>query len=173
MLKRFIKYYRPHRGLFCLTMTAAVIGAVMTVFIPAITRHVLNEAVPNQDFGLILWLLLAILGLVLLSSVLAYTRVKWGHILGVRIEFDMRAELFSHLQKLSFNYFDNVKTGHIMSRISNDLNQIAEIAHHAPEDLLISTSLIIGSFIVMFNISVPLAIIAMIPLPLMIGWGII
>ncbi|MHC4882903.1 MAG: ABC transporter ATP-binding protein [Planctomycetota bacterium] len=173
MLKRFIKYYKPHRKLFALTMAAAVFGAVMTVFIPAITRHVLNEAVPNQDFGLILWLLVAILGLVLLSSVLTYTRVKWGHILGVRIEFDMRAELFSHLQKLSFNYFDNVKTGHIMSRISNDLNQIAEIAHHAPEDLLISTSLIIGSFIVMFNISIPLAIIAMIPLPLMIGWGII
>jgi len=87
------------------------------------------------------------------------------------MEFDMRAELFSHLQKLSFNYFDNVKTGHIMSRISNDLNQIAEVAHHAPEDLLISISLIVGSFIVMFNLSVPLAFIALAPIPLMVGWG--
>ncbi|MHC5083468.1 MAG: ABC transporter ATP-binding protein, partial [Planctomycetota bacterium] len=110
--------------------------------------------------------------LIVLATVMSYIRVRWGHVLGVRMEFDMRADFFTHLQKLSFNYFDNVKTGHLMSRISNDLNQIAEVAHHAPEDLLISISLIIGAFTVMFHFNVALALIAIIPIPFLICWGI-
>ena len=172
MLKRFIQYYKPHRGLFCLTMAAAILGSILTVFIPAITRRLLDVSIPNRDLEGIIRSLAIILILVLLTTVLAYIRVKWGHILGVRMEFDMRAEFFSHLQKLSFNYFDNVKTGHLMSRISNDLNQIAEVAHHAPEDLLISTALITGAFIAMFRFNTPLAFIAIIPLPLLISWGV-
>jgi len=144
----------------------------MTVFIPAITRQLLDKAIPNQDLSAIIRLLVFIVILVLVTTVLTYIRVKWGHILGVRIEFDMRAEFFSHLQKLSFNYFDNVKTGHLMSRISNDLNQIGEVAHHAPEDLLISSSLITGAFVAMFRFNTPLAIIAIIPLPFLVAWGI-
>lgn len=172
MLKRFIKYYKSHRGLLCLTLGAAVVGAVMTVFIPAITRRVLDVSIPNEDFSGIIRNLFAILILVILTSVTNYIRVKWGHILGVRMEFDMRAEFFSHIQKLSFNYFDNVKTGHLMSRIASDLNQIAEVAHHAPEDLFISVSLLIGAFIAMFHFNAPLAFVAMIPIPLMVSWGI-
>ncbi len=172
MLKRFIKYYKPHRGLFTVTMAAAVLGAVLTVFIPAVTRHLLDKSIPNEDLAGIIRNLMIMLILILLTTAMSYIRVKWGHILGVRIEFDMRAEFFSHLQKLSFNYFDNVKTGHLMSRISNDLGQIAEVAHHAPEDLLISLSLLIGAFIAMFSFNAPLAIIAMIPIPFMVGWGV-
>ena len=172
MLKRFIKYYKPHRGLLTLTLAAAVIGAILTVFIPAVTRRILDESIPNDDLGGIIRNLAIMLLLILLTTVMSYIRVKWGHILGVRMEFDMRAEFFSHLQKLSFNYFDNVKTGHIMSRISNDLNQIAEVAHHAPEDILISGSLITGAFFAMFHFNAPLAIIAMVPIPFMVGWGI-
>ncbi|MBC8378733.1 MAG: ABC transporter ATP-binding protein [Planctomycetes bacterium] len=172
MLKRFIKYYKSHRGLLCLTLGAAVCGAVLTVFIPAITRHLLDQSIPDQDLNGIIWNLAMMATLIVLTTVMSYIRVKWGHILGVRMEFDMRAEFFSHLQKLSFNYFDNVKTGHIMSRISNDLNQIAEVAHHAPEDLLISLSLLIGAFIAMFSFNAPLAFIAMTPIPFMVGWGV-
>ena len=172
MLKRFIKYYKAHRALLCLTLGAAVCGAVLTVFIPAITRQVLDVSIPNEDFSGIIRNLFMILILVILTSVTNYIRVKWGHILGVRMEFDMRAEFFSHIQKLSFNYFDNVKTGHLMSRIASDLNQIAEVAHHAPEDLFISVSLLIGAFIAMFNFNAPLAFVAMIPIPLMVSWGI-
>lgn len=172
MLKRFIQYYKPHRGLLAVTLAAALLGAVLTVFIPAITRRLLDEAIPNEDLAAIIRYLAAIVLVVVLSTALAYIRVKWGHILGVRMEFDMRAEFFSHLQKLSFNYFDNVKTGHLMSRISGDLNQIAEVAHHAPEDILISFSLIIGAFIAMFHFNTSLAVIALIPLPLLICWGI-
>ena len=108
---------------------------------------------------------------VLLNCMLEYVRIRWGHILGVRVEADMRADFFAHIQKLSFNYFDKVKTGHLMSRISNDLNLIAEGAHHIPEDLLISVSLITGAFIMMFFMCPPLALIALIPLPLMLVWG--
>lgn len=172
MLKRFIKYYKPHRGLLALTLGTAVIGAVLTVFIPAITRRILDDYIPHDDLNGIVRGLAMMVILIALTTVMTYIRVKWGHILGVRMEFDMRAEFFSHLQKLSFNYFDNVKTGHIMSRISNDLNQIAEVAHHAPEDLLISGSLITGAFIAMFHFNAPLAWIAMIPLPFLVGWGI-
>ncbi len=172
MFKRFIKYYKPHRGLLAVTLAAAILGAVLTVFIPAITRRILDESIPNDDLtGMIRGLSLMVI-LVLVTTVLAYIRVKWGHILGVRMEFDMRAEFFSHLQKLSFNYFDNVKTGHLMSRISNDLNQIAEVAHHAPEDILISSALITGAFIAMFHFNAPLAVIALVPLPLLVCWGI-
>ena len=172
MLKRFVKYYKPHRGLFILTMAAAVIGAVLTVFIPAVTRRLLDEYIPHDDLSGIVRSLGMMAALILLTTAMAYIRVKWGHILGVRMEFDMRAEFFGHLQKLSFNYFDNVKTGHLMSRISNDLNQIAEVAHHAPEDLLISVSLIVGAFIAMFKFNAPLAAIAIIPLPLLVAWGV-
>jgi ATP-binding cassette subfamily B protein len=153
-------------------MAAAVLGSVLTVFIPAITRRLLDEAIPNQDLTGIIRLLVTMLILVLLTTVLTYIRVRWGHVLGVRMEFDMRAAFFSHLQKLSFNYFDNVKTGHLMSRISNDLNQIAEVAHHAPEDLLISGSLITGAFVAMFHFNTPLAVIALAPLPFLVCWGI-
>lgn len=172
MLKRFVQYYKPHRWLLTLTLSAAVLGSVLTVFIPAITRRLLDESIPNNDLNGIIRNLAIILVFVLVTTLLTYIRVKWGHILGVRMEFDMRAEFFSHLQKLSFNYFDNVKTGHLMSRISNDLNQIAEVSHHAPEDLLISMSLITGAFIAMFSFNPPLAVVALIPLPFLVGWGI-
>ena len=171
MLKRFTKYYGPHRGLFCLTMAAAIIGAGLTVLIPAVTRRILDEYIPQNDFRAIAQSLGVMLLLIGITTLMSYTRVKWGHILGVRMEFDMRSELFAHIQKLSFNYFDNVKTGHIMSRISNDLNQIAEVAHHAPEDLLISLSLIVGAFIAMFSFNAPLAVIAIVPIPFMVGWS--
>lgn len=171
--RRFIRYYRPHWGLLILTMAAAVIGAVLTVFLPVVTRRLLDEAIPNNDLGAIVRGLGLMAAIIVVMTILNYIRVKWGHILGVRMEFDMRAQFFSHLQKLSFNYFDTVKTGHLMSRIAGDLNQIAEIAHHAPEDLLISVSLIVGAFIAMFCFNPPLAVVALLPMPLLIGWGIL
>jgi ATP-binding cassette subfamily B protein len=153
-------------------MAAAITGAGLTVMVPAVTRRLLDVCIPEKDLEAIIWNLVIMLGLIVATTVMSYIRVKWGHILGVRMEFDMRAEFFSHIQKLSFNYFDNVKTGHLMSRISNDLNQIAEVAHHAPEDLLISLSLIVGAFIAMFSFNPPLATVALLPLPFMIVWGV-
>ncbi len=171
MLKRFIAYYKPHKKLFILDMTVAFSAALLSIFFPYTTRLLLKTALPEKNTEMIFILLAVILGIYVLTAFLSYIRITWGHIMGVRIEFDLRAEIFRHLQKLSFNYFDKIKTGHIMSRISNDLNTITEVAHHAPEDLLISASVIIGAFVLMFNFNVQMAFIALIPIPIMVFWG--
>ena len=111
------------------------------------------------------------IAIILVKMVFQYIRMYWGHILGVRMEYDMRSDIFTHIQKLSFTYFDNVKTGHIMSRISNDLNTIAEVAHHAPEDIIISGLTVIGAYAVMISFNIKLGLIALIPLPVMLFWG--
>ncbi len=171
MLKRFIKFYKPHKYLFILDMSVAFLAAILSVFMPMLTRTLLKVHIPNKDLNGIIAMIAIMGGIIIFKSVFTYIRIRWGHIMGVRMESDMRSDMFAHLQKLSFNYFDNVKTGHIMSRISNDLNMIAEVAHHAPEDLIISVFMIIGSFIAMFHYNVSLAFIAMIPVPLLIVWG--
>ena len=152
-------------------MVVAFLAAILSVFMPMLTRTLLKVHIPNKDLNGIFTLLAIMGGIIIFKSVFTYIRIRWGHIMGVRMESDMRSDIFAHLQKLSFNYFDNVKTGHIMSRISNDLNMIAEVAHHAPEDLIISVFMIIGSFIAMFHYNVSLAIISLFPIPLLIVWG--
>jgi len=171
MLKRFISYYKPHMPLFLLDMGVAVIASVFSVFFPFLTRILLKEHIPNKNVEMILTILGIILVLQCLAGYTSYIRIRWGHVLGVRIETDLRADMFRHLQKLSFNYFDSVKTGHIMSRITNDLNTITEVAHHAPEDLLISLSVIIGAFSFMFYFNSDMALISLLPFPLMVIWG--
>ena len=171
LIRRFISYYSPHRGLFLLDMATATARSVMAVLIPFLITRVLKVHLPAGDTHAIVMHLAACLALVIGMTAASYINTRWGHALGARIETDMRADLFAHLQKLSFTYFDNTKTGHIMSRISNDLFTIAEIAHHGPEDLLISLAIIVGSFGVMFTYNPALAAIAFVPLPIMIAWG--
>jgi len=137
MLKRFIKFYKPHKWLFILDMSVAFLAAILSVFYPMITRTLLKTYIPNKDIHGIVLMLSLLGGIMIFKAIFTYIRIRWGHIMGVRMETDMRTDIFTHLQKLSFNYFDNVKTGHLMSRISNDLNMIAEVAHHAPEDFII------------------------------------
>ncbi len=173
LIQRFVPYYKPHMPLFVLDMSAAVIMAGLSIFFPYLTRNLLKTYIPNKDIQAIVWSLIAMASIYLFTLAMNYIRIKWGHILGVRIEADMRRDIFRHIQKLSFNYFDNVKTGHIMSRISNDLNMIAEVAHHAPEDLFISLIVLIGAYIFMFVFSWPLALISLIPFPFMLVWGIL
>lgn len=171
MLKRFLAYYKPHKNLFILDMSVAFISAILSIFYPMLTRNLLKTYIPNKDLQTVGMILAIMLGIMIFKTIFQYIRMRWGHVLGVRMEFDMRADIFQHLQKLSFTYYDNVKTGHIMSRISNDLNTIAEVAHHAPEDLLISVFTIIGSFYFMFQFNTTLAVVALIPLPLFLVWG--
>jgi len=171
MIKRFVSYYKPHRGLFILDMSVAVLTAILSIFFPALTRTLLKTYVPERDIRMIVIALIAMFLIFLFRAIFNYIRIRWGHILGVRMEYDMRSDIFRHIQKLSFTYFDNTKTGHIMSRISNDLNMIAEVAHHAPEDLLISTLIIIGSFMAMFHFNSTLALFTLIPVPLLLIWG--
>lgn len=172
MLKRFLNYYKPHKGLFILDMSVAVLASVMLIIFPYLTRMLLKDYLPQKDTSMIFFLLAIILVICILTAYFSYIRIKWGHILGTRMEYDMRNHIFRHIQKLSFNYFDNVKTGHIMSRISNDLNYITEVAHHAPEDLMISSAIIIGAFSFMFSFNMKMAFISLIPIPIMLLWGI-
>lgn len=171
MIKKFISYYKPHLKLFILDMFCAIIASALTIAFPFITRILIGDYLPNKNIEMIVLALSVMLAIYIAKSSLTYIRVKWGHIMGVRIEADMRRDLFAHIQKLSFSYFDRVKTGHLMSRISNDLNVIAEVAHHAPEDLLISSIIMIMTYIVLFIINPILALISMIPLPFMLLWG--
>lgn len=172
MLKRFLSFYRPHRTLLLIDILVALLSSGLAILIPSMVRTLLNTLIPNRDVrGMVVYFSLMV-AIYLAKMVFEFIRMKWGHILGVRMEYDMRERIFRHIQKLSFNYFDNTKTGHIMSRISNDLNTIAEVAHHAPEDLILSFFLIVGSFYFMFRFNPVLALISFVPLPFMLIWGI-
>ncbi len=172
-LRRFVAYYRPHGWLFVLDMGSALAQAGFTILLPLVTYRVFDEALPERNWTLLWWLLAALLVLAALTAAGDFISTRWGHVLGVRMEADMRADLFRHLQKLSFGYFDRTKTGHLMSRISNDLTQIAEAAHHGPEDLLIASITLIGAFGTMFYLNWKLALITLIPLPFVVLWGVI
>jgi ATP-binding cassette subfamily B protein len=169
MIKRFLAFYRPHKALFALDLSMAFVGALCTILIPLATRHLFKLAEASTTEVVVTIALLALL--VLILSLSSFTNIKWGHVLGTRIETDMRAVLFRHLQKLSFSYYDKTKTGHIMSRLSNDLFTIAEVAHHAPEDIFLSVCTLTGAFACMFWMNPTLAWVAFAPLPVMVLCG--
>lgn len=168
MIKKFAKYYKPHLGLFILDMLCALLISGTDLVYPMVTRNLINNVIPDKNIRLIFIIGLIMLILYLLRMLLEYIVGYYGHVLGVRMEYDMRKEMFSHVQDLPFKYFDNTKTGHIMSRMVNDLNEISEMAHHGPEDLFISTVMIIGSFILLLNINVKLTLITFLILPFMV-----
>ena len=152
MFKKFIAYYKPYKGLFFLDLICAFLIAIIDLVFPFITRLFINDIIPNGLLGAFYRIIGILVILALLRAVLNYIVDYWGHAVGARMERDMRTDLFKHLQTLSIDYFDNVRTGHIMSRMVNDLNQISELAHHGPEDLFLSLVMIVGSFIILFQI---------------------
>ena len=172
MLRRFISYYRYYKGLFALDMSVALLSSVLSVISPALVRNILYSSLPAGLIETVLLTLSLILVIYMFQAVTTYIRIRWGHYLGVRMENRMREELFSHLQDLSFSYFDRTKTGTIMSRITNDLFNIAEVAHHGPEDFLISIATIAAAYALMFSFSWELSLVSIIPLPIMLLYGI-
>ncbi|EYE89108.1 multidrug ABC transporter ATP-binding protein [Fervidicella metallireducens AeB] len=168
MLKKFIDYYRPHIGLFVLDMVCAILIAATDLVYPMITRRFINNIIPDKNISLIFQIGIVLFFLYLLRMLLEYIVGYYGHVLGVRMEYDMRRDMFSHIQTLPISYFDNTKTGQIMSRIVNDLNEISELAHHGPEDVFISGLMIIGSFFLLLNINVRLTLIVFTIIPFMI-----
>ena len=154
-------------------MAMATLSSVLSIISPLLVRKILALIGVEGALSTIVILLSAVLAFYALGSLFSYIRIKWGHYLGVWIENDMRRDLFNHLQKLSFSYFDRHKTGDIMSRISNDLFNIAEVAHHVPEDVVISLLTIIGAYLLMFIINAPMATVSIIPLPVMAIYGIV
>jgi len=171
MLKKFISYYKPYWKLFSLDMSCAFLIAAIDLVFPLITRQFINDIIPNGKLRIFYIFIIALLMLAVIRAVLNYIIDYWGHIVGTRMERDMRRDLFGHLQTLSFDYFDNIKTGHIMSRIVNDLREISELAHHGPEDLFISLVMLIGSFIILTIIEWRLTLIIYSFLPLLIWYA--
>ncbi len=173
MLKKFISYYKPYWKLFALDMSCAFLIAAIDLVFPLITRQFINDIIPNGKLRIFYIFIITLLMLAVIRAVLNYIIDYWGHIVGTRMERDMRRDLFEHLQTLSFDYFDNIKTGHIMSRIVNDLREISELAHHGPEDLFLSLIMLIGSFIILTTIEWRLTLIIYSFLPLLIWYAIL
>ncbi|WP_297134140.1 ABC transporter ATP-binding protein, partial [Terrisporobacter sp.] len=169
MIKDFVKYYKPYKRLFALDILAAFLFATCNLVYPMITRDIMNEVVPNKDLKMLIIFATTLMFIFILKAVLNHFMQYWGHVVGVRIQGDMRSEVFTHLQKLPNSYFDNNKTGVTMSRIINDLMDISELAHHGPEDLFISLVMFIGSFFILIGINVPLTLIIFALLPF-IAW---
>lgn len=158
--------------LFMLDMTCAFLAAAADLFYPMISRKIINDVIPNRQLSLLYKLVIFLVMLYILKLIFNYTVDYWGHVVGVRMQYDMRKEIFSHLQKLPFSYFDDNKTGHIMSRIVNDLMEVSELAHHGPEDLFISLVMLLGSFIALCTIDWRLTLIVFAFVPLMIIFAI-
>lgn len=168
MIRRFFSYYKPHKRLFFIDFSSAIVVAVLELAFPLVVQWFIDTLIPGGDWLEIVWVSIGLLLIYLLSTGLQYIVNYLGHKLGINIETDMRQELFQHVQRQSFRYFDNTKTGHIISRITNDLFDIGELAHHGPEDLFIAVMTFLGAFWIMLTINVKLALVAVLFVPLLI-----
>lgn len=168
MLKRFIAYYKPHKIVFCLDMLAALAVALVGIVYPVVTRLMLNDLIPNRNYRMVVVFGVTLLGLYLIRMLLNYFIQYYGHVMGVRMQAAMRSDMFRHLEKLPYTFYDNNETGKIMSRMTTDLWEISELAHHGPENLLISSVSIIISFIYLFTINKWLTLIIFACVPFLI-----
>ncbi|MFC4558449.1 ABC transporter ATP-binding protein [Virgibacillus kekensis] len=168
MIRRFFGYYKPHRRLFVVDFTSALIVALLELAFPIAVQEFIDRLLPKENWNLIILVSIGLLFVYILSTFLQYVVTYLGHKLGVNIETDMRQDLFFHVQRQSFRFFDNTKTGHIMSRITNDLFDIGELAHHGPEDFFIAIMTFVGAFWIMFYQNAQLAWIILIAVPVLI-----
>lgn len=168
-LRKLISYYRPYMGTFLLDMFFAVIASAIALVIPLVVRYITSDVIYMEDGAKerIIQLGIVLIGLVIVQFFANFYITNIGHVMGAKMEYNMRAEIFSHFQKLSFSFFDDQKTGQLMSRITNDLFEISELLHHGPENIVISLIKIIGAFIILMGISSYLTAAAFIMLPFM------
>jgi ATP-binding cassette subfamily B protein len=166
LLKRFAGYYRPHRALFVLDFGSAVTAGLLELAFPVAVTLFIDRLLPTGQLGLIGLAALGLLMIYVVNAGLQVIVTYWGHMLGLKIETEMRARAFDHLQKLSFSYFDNQKTGHLVARLTKDLEEIGEVAHHGPEDVFIAIMTLIGAFLLMWWEHPPLAIVTALIVPL-------
>ena len=168
MLRQFFAYYQPYKRLFYLDFGCAVIVGVLELGFPLAVNFFVDKLLPSQNWSLILLVTGGLIAIYALNTVLQYVVTYWGHMLGINIETDMRRKLFDHLQKLSYRFFDNNKTGHLIARITNDLQDIGELAHHGPEDIFIAIMTLIGAFVLMLTINWQLALLTFVVVPAII-----
>ena len=168
MLKRFIAYYKPHKKMLALDMLAALLTSVIGMVYPLVTNRMLNEYIPNKMYSTIVIAGVAVLVLYAVRMGLRYFVQYYGHLIGVRMQSQMRQDLFAHLQRLPFRFYDNHETGRIMTRITSDLFEVCELAHHGPENLLISSVMIILSFVYLVTIDWVLTLIIFACVPILV-----
>ena len=172
--QRFFSYYKPYKGLFFADMFFAIMGAAVTLVIPLIIRYITGTVIfydADEALKIILKLALLMVGLVLLEAYCNFFIAYQGHIMGAKMEYDMRNEIFAHYQRLSFNFFDDQKVGQLMSRVTNDLFEISELFHHGPEDIVISIIKFIGSFAILASINIKLTLVAFAIIPFMFAYA--
>lgn len=165
MLKEFIKYYKPYKLLFISDMLASFLISLSAMVYPIITRNMLNDFIPNSKYDLIIKFGIILLVIYIVRALLKYFVQFYGHVMGVRIQSDMRKELFGKIQRLPYSYFDNHETGAIMSNLTNDIFEISELAHHGPENVIMCTLMIILSFIYLATINLNLTLIIFASVP--------
>ncbi|WP_163268897.1 ABC transporter ATP-binding protein [Chelativorans alearense] len=169
MLRRFFSYYAPYKKLFLLDFSCAILAGLLELAFPMAAKLFIDNFLPTHSWSLILLAAAGLLAMYIANTALNAVVVYWGHMLGINIETDMRRKAFDHLQKLSFRFYDNNKTGHLIARVTKDLEEIGEIAHHGPEDLFIAVMTFAGAFVLMLTVNVELALITAVIVPL-IAW---
>ncbi|MBO4467686.1 MAG: ABC transporter ATP-binding protein [Clostridia bacterium] len=168
MVKRFIAYYKPYKKLFFLDMAASVIISAIGLVYPIITNLMLNDYILNKKYGFVVFGGLAVLFLYFIRMLLRYFVQYYGHLIGTNMQADMRRDMFNHLETLPYSYFDNTETGTILSRMTNDLFDVVELAHHGPENLIVSSLTLIGAFIYLMTINVYLTLIIFACVPILV-----
>jgi len=169
MIRRFFSYYAPYKGLFLLDFSCAVLSGLLELGFPMAVRSFVDDLLPGGNWTLIVVAAVGLLLIYLFNTGLMAIVTYWGHMLGINIETEMRRKSFDHLQKLSFRFYDNHKTGHLVARVTKDLEEIGEVAHHGPEDLFIAVMTFLGAFALMFAVNVKLALITATVVPL-VAW---
>jgi ATP-binding cassette subfamily B protein len=164
-IRRFASYYRPHRRLFILDFGCAVLSGLLELAFPLAVRAFVDRLLPSHDWGLIAAFASGLVGLYLVNTGLMAVVTYWGHVLGIALETEMRRRAFDHLQRLSFSFYDEQKTGHLIARVTKDLEDIGEVAHHGPEDLFIAVMTFAGAFALMFVVNVDLALLTVLVVP--------
>ncbi|MCR6098716.1 ABC transporter ATP-binding protein [Salipaludibacillus agaradhaerens] len=172
MLARFFSYYKPYKGLFILDFSCAVFVGLLELAFPLAVNQVIDRLLPEGNWLIIFWACVGLLFIYALNTAMHYVVTYWGHMLGINIETDMRRKLFKHMQKLSFGYYDNSKTGHSISRLTKDLEEIGEVAHHGPEDVFVAVMTLVGSLAIMMTINWRLALIIFTVVPLIVIFAI-
>ena len=150
---RFVSYYKPHKGTFALDMLCSLIFSISGLFYPIVSQRILRESIPNGILSEVLILCSVLLGIYILRAGMNYYVNYYGHVMGVKMQANMRSDLFAHLEKLPYSFYDNNETGQLMTRMTNDLFDVSELAHHGPENLFITTFITVGSFVYLCTIS--------------------
>lgn len=175
-LKKMLSYYKPYKGIFFADMFFATLSAAVALTIPLVVRYVTSTLIYKTTAEIVHQIVFIAIGLLLLLAVDCYSRFfigNYGHVMGAKMEYDMRAELFAHLQKLSFSFYDDAKVGQLMSRVTSDLFDITELLHHGPENIILSLLKIAGALIILLNINGWLALAAFIVLPFMFWFALV